>query len=71
MTVMITKWLNLHPGSRIGNRVVTRVQGRIGRDNAGDLVCGRHYRRLQMGQAGNWSCPLSGCDTRIETGAVS
>ena len=71
MAVAIRKWLKLHPGSRIDNRVVTHVQGQIGRDEAGDFACGRHYRKLQRSQAGNWLCPVSNCDTRIETEAVS
>lgn len=71
MAVAVKKWLNLHPGAHIDNRVVERVQGQIGRDESGDLACGRHYRKLQLGQGGNWSCPLSSCDTRIETKAAS
>ena len=71
MAVAITKWLNLHPGSRIDSRVVTHVQGQIGRDEADDFVCGKHYQKLRMSQAGDWSCPVSSCDTRIETEAVS
>lgn len=71
MTVAIEKWLNLHPGSRIDGRVVTHVQGQIGRDEAGGFACGKHYRKLRMSQSGNWSCPASGCNTRVETEAVS
>ncbi len=67
MAVAIKKWLNLHPGARIDNRVVERVQGQIGRDASGDLACGRHYRKLLVNQSGDWSCPLSNCDTRIDT----
>lgn len=71
MTVAIERWLNLHQGSRVDGRVVTKVQGQIGRDRGGDFACGEHYRKLQMSQSGNWSCPVSGCDTRIETETVS
>ncbi len=67
MAVAIKKWLKLHTGSRVNNRVVTRVEGLIGRDADGDFACGQHYRKLQQGQAGNWSCPISNCETRIET----
>ncbi|MFQ5595625.1 MAG: hypothetical protein ACE5HA_15875 [Anaerolineae bacterium] len=71
MAVAIKKWLNLHPGAYIENRVVERVQGPIGRDESGELACGRHYRKLQLGQSSNWSCPLSNCDTRIDTKLAS
>lgn len=71
MAVAIEKWLNLHAGSRLDARVVTLVQGRIGRDKAGDFACGEHYQKLRMDQSGNWSCPISNCTTRIETKAAS
>lgn len=71
MAVAIKNWLNFHPGSRIDNRVVTRVNGQIGRDNAGDFACGKHYEKLRLSQAGNWSCPMQNCDTRIETEPAS
>jgi hypothetical protein len=71
MAVKIKKWLNLHPGSRVENRVVTKVHGQIGRAETGDLACGKHYTRLQASQSGTWSCPISNCETRIETEAVS
>ncbi|MFQ5857622.1 MAG: hypothetical protein ACE5LU_18610 [Anaerolineae bacterium] len=71
MAVVIRRWLNLHPGSRLDNRIVTWVQGQIGRDQAGDFACGKHYQKLRIDQSGNWSCPVSNCDTRVETEAVS
>lgn len=71
MAVTIKKWLNLHPGSRIDNRVVRYIQGQIGRDESGDFACGKHYRKLQVSQSGSWLCPISSCNTRIETELAS
>ncbi len=65
--VKIERWLNLHPGSRIQGRVATTIRGQIGRDEDGDLACGEHYRKLRSSQSGNWTCPITGCKTRIET----
>ncbi len=67
MTVKIENWLNLHPGSRIQGRVITKIRGQVGRDEAGDLACGEHYRKLRSSQSGNYTCPITGCTTRIET----
>jgi hypothetical protein len=50
---------------------VTRVLGQIGRDDDGDLACGKHFRKLQVSRAGNWSCPVANCETRVETEPVS
>lgn len=71
MTVKVERWLNLHSGSRIQGRVVTKVHGQIGRDEAGDFACGKHYRKLRVSQSGNYACPITGCTTRIETEPVS
>lgn len=69
-TVKIEHWLNLHQGCRIDGRVITTIKGQIGRDGAGDLACGEHYRKLRVGQSGNYTCPVTGCDTHIETELV-
>jgi hypothetical protein len=71
MTVNIDHWLNLHPGSRIEGRVVTNLEGQIGRAETGEFACGIHYRPLRRSQAGNWTCPITGCITRIETRPAS
>jgi hypothetical protein len=70
MAVHIKRWLKLHPGSRFDNRMVTLVKGRIGRDTDGDFACGVHFEKLRLNQAGTWSCPRPGCETRIETKQV-
>lgn len=71
MTVAIKRWLKLHPGARLDNRVITLVQGRIGRDESGDFACGTHFEKLRLNQAGTWFCPRAGCDTKVETQQVS
>lgn len=69
--VKIENWLNLHPGSRIDGRVVTQIHGQVGRDEAGDLACGKHYRKLRLNQGGTYTCPITGCTTHIETELAS